>query len=82
MEQAIVSTSIGAEGIDHTNNTDIVLADDPQEFAQEVISLLGDVQKRESLGAAGRDLVRNKYDWNIVGEKLKDIYKKVTLKTT
>ncbi|MCK5580809.1 MAG: glycosyltransferase [Candidatus Omnitrophica bacterium] len=73
MQKAVVSTSIGAEGINCQDGKDILLADAPKEFADKVLMLLDDPQKRESLGVAGRQLVLEKYDWNIVGEKLDKI---------
>ena len=77
MEKAVVSTSIGAEGIDYTEDANIVLADRPEVFAQKVVSLFADDEKRGALGAAGRKLVLEKYDWNIVGKKLNRIYEDV-----
>lgn len=76
MEKAVVSTSIGAEGIDYKEDTDMVLADRPEVFAQKVVSLLRDSGRRRALGAAGRKLVLEKYDWNVVGAKLRDVYEK------
>jgi len=77
MEKAIVSTSIGAEGIAYTAGKNIILADQPQEFAQKVISLLNDDKKRQLLGDAGRTLVLEKYDWNIIGDQLLNIYEEL-----
>lgn len=78
MGKAVVSTSIGAEGIDYTEDADIVLADRPEAFAQKIVSLFNDNEKRKALGAAGRKLVLEKYDWNIVGEQLNRIYEDLT----
>lgn len=77
MEKVVVSTSIGAEGIDYTKDGDIVLADEPQDFAQKVVSLLDDSKRRAALESAGRKLVLEKYDWNIVGKKLLSIYERI-----
>lgn len=77
MEKAIVSTSIGAEGIHYTQDTDIVLADRPETFAQKVVSLINDSKQCELLGTAGRKLVLEQYDWNIIGRKLADINEKI-----
>ena len=74
MEKAVVSTTIGAEGIGHTGDINIVLADKPAAFAQKVVSLIDDGERRRSLGEAGRKLVLEKYDWNIVGEELCNVY--------
>ena len=74
MERAVVSTSIGAEGIDYTEDGNIVLADRAEVFAEKVVALFEDDERRRALGKAGRKLVVEKYDWNIVGRKLNRIY--------
>ena len=40
--KAVVSTTVGAEGLDVHHGRDILLADDPRSFAQAVIMLLRD----------------------------------------
>lgn len=78
MQKAVVSTTVGAEGIAHTKDVDIVLGDTPQAFAQHVITLLNDPRKREALGIAARKLILEKYDWRIIGKKLNQIYEDIT----
>ena len=80
MQKAVVSTSIGAEGIEYSDDRNIVIADEPPEFARKVIALLDDPRKREILGNAGRALVLEKYDWNIIGKRLVNIYEQITRK--
>lgn len=77
MQKAVVSTTVGAEGIACTKDADIVLGDTPREFAQRVIVLLQDQKKRETLGTAARKLVLEKYDWRIIGKKLNRIYEDI-----
>lgn len=57
MGKAIVSTSLGAEGLDYENGGEIVIADDPDTFASLVVSLLRDRRRRRSLGCAARSWV-------------------------
>jgi glycosyltransferase involved in cell wall biosynthesis len=63
MAKAVVSTTVGAEGLGVTSNRNIVLADDPDTFAHAVISLLQDAPARQRLGRAGRALVESAYTW-------------------
>jgi len=66
MGKAVVSTTIGAEGLALTANHHIALADEPQEFANEVIRLMRDRERRKSLGDEGRRLVAERYSWRQV----------------
>lgn len=61
---AIVSTTIGAEGLAVTSGENLVLADGAEEFAAAVVSLLGDDGRRQSLGVAARTLVEDRYSWS------------------
>jgi len=77
MGKAIISTSIGAEGIDVTDGRDIYLADTAEEFAQKIIELLNDEDKRRRLGEEGLKLVKEKYQWEHVAEQIEEEYKKI-----
>jgi glycosyltransferase involved in cell wall biosynthesis len=59
----VVSTTIGAEGIEVTPGADILIADDPGSFAAEVARVLDDVALARRLGEAGRALVEQRYSW-------------------
>lgn len=72
--KAIVSTSIGAEGIDVVPGQHLLLADSPEGFAQATIALLRDHARRVALGQAARARVQEKYAWPVVGRQLLDAY--------
>ena len=76
MGQAIVSTSIGCEGLEVTDQHDIVVADTPQGFADAVVRLLRDPATAQRLGQAGRDCVLQRYDWRAVGTGLGAAYRR------
>ncbi len=67
MRKPIVTTSIGCEGIEVTDGVNVSMADDPEEFAERVVELLTNRQKSDELGANGNELVKSRYDWDIVG---------------
>lgn len=69
MGKATVSTSVGAEGLDVNHGRDILLADSPQEFAENVVNLLTDGEKRRTIGAAAAATAQ-KYDWSVVTDLL------------
>jgi polysaccharide biosynthesis protein PslH len=71
-ERAIVSTRVGAEGLDYADGRDIVIADAPREFADAVIRLLRDRASREAIGrAAGETAAR--YDWSSVSRQFEAV---------
>jgi len=74
MGRPVVSTRIGAEGLDVQNGDQMLLADSPEEFAAAVISLLRDEDRRVALGSRGRDLVRSGYDWHAIIPSVEAIY--------
>ena len=63
--KAVVSTTIGAEGLDIHDGKDILLADDEATFAKLVIELLVNHDKRKQLGAEAARLAA-RYDWPII----------------
>ena len=74
MAKAIVSTSVGAEGIEHSNDENILLRDSPEEFADAVVSLMKNDDARLKIEQGGRKLVESKYDWQAVGSKLCKVF--------
>lgn len=60
----VVSTSVGAEGLDDLAAHGIVLADDPRSFADAVVALLDDADRAERLGKEGHDRVVQRYTWD------------------
>ena len=66
----VVSTRMGAEGIEATSGKDILLADTERDLAESVETLLKNRPLAESIAAAARELVRTKYDWSLLGEQL------------
>jgi sugar transferase (PEP-CTERM/EpsH1 system associated) len=71
---AVVSSSIGCEGLDVTPGTDILVADDPAGFAAAVLRCLRDRELRVRLGARGRELVERRYRWESIGRALAASY--------
>jgi len=74
MRKAIVSTTIGAEGLKVENGTNIMLADSPSEFADNVIELLSNKSINSALGTEGWKLVKYSYDWDILAKKQNAIW--------
>ncbi len=73
----VLSTKIGAEGIEAENERNIFIADTPEEMADGVIKLFKNPGLRRNLAEAGRELVESKYDWDVVGQKLLAAYSSI-----
>ncbi len=80
MRRAVVSTSLGCEGINCVPDCDLVVADEPRAFAAAIVSLLSDGARRASLGAAGRALVEEQYSWARCGQQLLQALDDIELK--
>jgi glycosyltransferase involved in cell wall biosynthesis len=75
MGKAIVSTSIGCEGLAVEDGKSILTGDSADAFADRVVKVLRDPELGRRLGAEGRQLVRSVYDWEVIGNRLRNIYK-------
>jgi polysaccharide biosynthesis protein PslH len=78
MGKAVVSTSVGAEGLAVRPGHNIVLTDTPTNFAEAVISVLHDPDRRRQLGNAARNLVQENYSWTKVAEDFASTLQEVT----
>jgi polysaccharide biosynthesis protein PslH len=70
MQKAVVSTSIGCEGLSVTPGKHLVVADQAEAFAQAVITFMQNPLMRAAYGAAGRSLVEAEYSWDRCGKQL------------
>ena len=75
--KAIVSTRVGAEGIDVVHGESALLADDPQEFAAHVESVLASPTLTKRLGASARKLAEDRYSWPALVQGLERFYAQV-----
>jgi len=64
MGKAVVSTSIGAEGLAVTDGVHLSLADAPSDFAARTVELLESPDEQRRLGENGRKLVVDRYSWD------------------
>lgn len=77
MEKAVVSTSVGCEGIDVVDGKHLLVADEPQRFADAVLQVLEDREQAAALGRRGRELVEARYKWESVVERLEAFYREL-----
>jgi sugar transferase (PEP-CTERM/EpsH1 system associated) len=69
MGKPVVSTSLGCEGLDVRGGEHLLVADDPEQFANQVICLLQNPEPRSRIGAAARNLAVDSYDWKAIAPR-------------
>jgi sugar transferase (PEP-CTERM/EpsH1 system associated) len=79
MGKPVVSTTMGAEGLPVSHGENIVLADDPTDFARQVVELMRDPQRRAQLGRSARRLVEENYGWPSVAARFDQIMQAVAI---
>jgi glycosyltransferase involved in cell wall biosynthesis len=67
----VVSTSVGAEGLEVTDGENILIADDAARFADKVVQLLLSPTLRAHISRGGRALVEERYAWEVIGRTLR-----------
>jgi polysaccharide biosynthesis protein PslH len=75
--KAVVSTTVGAEGLEVHHGQDIVLADEPQSFADAVLALLHNENLRRKYEVGAAELA-NKYDWSVIADQFLQVLESVS----
>jgi glycosyltransferase involved in cell wall biosynthesis len=75
MGKAVVSTSVGCEGLAAEDGRNILIRDDPEGFAQAVCAVLRDGTLRRQLGTEGRQTVERHYSWEGIGGSMLSLYR-------
>lgn len=70
MGKAMVSTTVGCEGLDARDAENILVRDSPAAFAQSVGTILGDAALRRRLGEQARRTTETTYDWEVIGREM------------
>jgi glycosyltransferase involved in cell wall biosynthesis len=70
MGKAIVSTTLGAEGIDVRDGRELLVADDPAAFADAVLRLMNEPKLAAEMGASARRVAEERYAWTSAADKL------------
>jgi glycosyltransferase involved in cell wall biosynthesis len=75
--RAVVSTTLGCEGLTVTHGKNILIADSPTDFADQTIRLLNDHELRQQLVTNARHLVETLYDWQASAQRLLQVYDEI-----
>ena len=74
MGKPVVSTSVGCEGLEAVDGENILIRDDPKDFAAAIRAVLDNPALRRRLSDGGRETVARQYSWDILGRELIDLY--------
>ncbi len=70
--KAVVASSKAAEGLEAQDGVHLLIRDEPEEFVRAVRTLLDDPDARRDLGRHGRQLVKDRYDWRVYVDWLRE----------
>ena len=74
MQNAVITTSIGAEGIQVKTGENIMIADDPQSFIDKTLYLINNSKDAIKMGQAARKTIERYYTWSVIGRNMDHIY--------
>ncbi len=77
MGKAVISTSVGVEGLPVRHGEHVMVADKPEDFAGAVVALLKDVQARRRLEISARNFVENNFSWELTAKVFENICRHV-----
>jgi len=73
----VVSTTLGAEGLEVLHDENILIADTSEQLVQAITSVVENRSRHDQLSAAGRELVSRRYDWSSLGTALFGVYEEL-----
>lgn len=74
MQKCIISTSLGAEGINYVDGRDILIANTTEEFYKAIKRCISDEEFCREVGTNARKLIEAEYDIHLITQKLVDFY--------
>lgn len=72
--KAVITTSIGAEGIQAKPGEEIVIANDPEKYAEKTTFLLQHPEEARKIGKRARTIIEKVYDWQVIENNIRDLY--------
>ncbi len=74
MEKTVLSTTVGAEGLETRGGKHLLIQDNPQAFAETAAEVLRRPEDFKHLGKKGRELVLKAYTWDAIAGLLGDVW--------
>ena len=70
---------VGIEGIEAKNNQEVLLGENKEDLASQVMRLFDDTDLYQKIAQNARKLIESTYDWEIIVGKLEKVYQAVTV---
>jgi len=77
MRRAVVSTSSGCAGLGLLHGQSVWVADTPDTFAGGIAALISDAGRRQAMVQAAYDHVVRDFDWRAIGEKQRELLRRL-----
>jgi polysaccharide biosynthesis protein PslH len=75
MGKAVISTTIGCEGLDAIDGDNILIRDAPESFADGISEVLSSPELNSGLGLSARRTAETKYSWDVIGSRIRAFYR-------
>lgn len=76
-ERMVITTPLGAEGLELAPGQGIAFAQTPKDFVEKIEFYLAQIESRTQFAKTGRQAVLEKYDWSVVAHHLKEAWLKI-----
>jgi glycosyltransferase involved in cell wall biosynthesis len=80
MDIPVVTTNVGYEGLGLPEDVGALLSNNSSEFADNILKLLSDINFRNETGKLGGALIRSKFSWEAIAQKLEAYFNEVQKK--
>jgi len=70
----VVANPLAISAFQAVPGQDVLVAEEPNDFADQMLRVLMDPSLRRNIGAAGRNYVERNHDWNLIGAQLEEVY--------
>ncbi len=76
MGKTVITTTVGAAGIEYHDGVDILIADTPQQFVEQLKRCAANPVLCRSIGFNARKLTEERYNNQVLTKRLEDFYNK------
>jgi glycosyltransferase involved in cell wall biosynthesis len=77
LERTVITTTIGAEGIDGKNGKHLIIADSPDHFIEEISRIITHPEILPQIGSKAREFVKENFDNLVISQKLSGFYNSI-----